>query len=50
MRVLRDGPLGLYIHCAPLPVGYPPTMSFDGFGRAKMFSIWINIILLLFYI
>jgi hypothetical protein len=31
------GPTGLYIHCAPLLVGYPPTSSFDGFGRASVF-------------
>jgi hypothetical protein len=31
-------PLGLYIHCAPLLVGYPPTPSFGGFGRARVFS------------
>jgi hypothetical protein len=28
--------LGLYIHRAPLLVGYPPTLSFGGFGRARV--------------
>jgi hypothetical protein len=31
------GPIGLYIHRAPLPVGYSPTSSFDGFGSARVF-------------
>jgi hypothetical protein len=30
-------PFGLYIHCAPLLVDYPPTPSFGGFGRARVF-------------
>jgi hypothetical protein len=30
-------PLGLYIHCAPLLIGYPSTPSFGGFGRARVF-------------
>jgi hypothetical protein len=30
-------PTGLYIHYTPLPVGYSPTSSFDGFGRASVF-------------
>jgi hypothetical protein len=37
-------PTGLYIHCAPLLVGYSPTSSFDGFGRARVFYFFINII------
>jgi hypothetical protein len=41
---------GLYIHCAPLLVGYPSTPSFDGFGRAIVFFLLINIIFLLFLI
>jgi hypothetical protein len=44
------GPISLYIHCTSLFVGYPPTPSFDGFGLTRVFSIWINIILLLFCI
>jgi hypothetical protein len=43
-------PLSLYIHCAPLLVGYPPTPSFGGFGRAKVCFLLINIIFLLFLI
>jgi hypothetical protein len=31
------GPIGLYIHCAHLLVGYPLTPSFGGFGRAGVF-------------
>jgi hypothetical protein len=31
------GPIYLYIHCTPLPVGYPPTPSFGGFVCAKVF-------------
>jgi hypothetical protein len=34
------GPTGLYIHCAPLSVGYSPTSSFIGFGRARVFYFW----------
>jgi hypothetical protein len=30
--------LGLYMHCALLLVGYPSTLSFGGFDRAKVFS------------
>jgi hypothetical protein len=41
--------LGLYIHCAPLLVGYPPTPSFGGFGRARVF-FFIKFIFLLFFI
>jgi hypothetical protein len=43
-------PLGLYIHCALLLVGYPPTPSFGGFDRARVFFLLINIIFLLFLI
>jgi hypothetical protein len=43
-------PLDLYIHCASLLVGYPPTPSFGGFGRARVFFLLINIIFLLFLI
>jgi hypothetical protein len=31
-------PLGLYMHYAPLLVGYPLISSFGGFGRAGVFS------------
>jgi hypothetical protein len=31
------GPTSLYIHCAPLFVGYSLTLSFDGFGHTKVF-------------
>jgi hypothetical protein len=32
--------LGLYIHCALLFVGYPPTPSFGGFGRVRVFFFY----------
>jgi hypothetical protein len=38
------GPTGLYIHCAPLTVGYSPISSFDGFSRARVFYFFTNII------
>jgi hypothetical protein len=31
-------PLGLYMYCAPLLVGYPPTPSFGGFDHTRVFS------------
>jgi hypothetical protein len=31
------GPTGLYIHYAPLPVGYSLTSSFYRFDRARVF-------------
>jgi hypothetical protein len=35
---LARGPLDLYMHCAPSPVGYPPIPSFGGFGYVRVFS------------
>jgi hypothetical protein len=34
------GPINLYIYCAPLPVDYSLTSSFDGFGCARVFYFW----------
>jgi hypothetical protein len=42
------GPTGLYIYCAPLLVGYPPTSPFDGFDRARVFYFGLIFLLLLF--
>jgi hypothetical protein len=39
-------PLGLCIHCVALLVGYPPTPSFGGFGRARVFFLSILYFLL----
>jgi hypothetical protein len=44
------GPIGLYIYCAPLPVGYSPTSSLDGIGSARVFYFDQYYIYLLFYI
>jgi hypothetical protein len=33
------GPTGLYIHCAPLPVGYSPTSSLDEIDSARVFLL-----------
>jgi hypothetical protein len=46
----RGAPWFVYMHCTHLPVGYPPAPSFDRIGCVRVFSIFINIILLLFWI
>jgi hypothetical protein len=42
------GLIRLYIHCAPLSVGYSLTSSFDGFGRARVF--YFCLILYYYYV
>jgi hypothetical protein len=38
------GPTSLYIHCAPLSVGYSLAYLFDEFGRTRVFYFFLSIL------